>query len=457
MAFLLDHLPPRLHVVIATRADPPLPLARLRARGELTEVRARGPALHRRTRPPPYLNEAMGLGLADGDVAALEARTEGWIAALQLAALSMRGPGGPGGVHRGVRRRRPLRRRLPRRGGAAPPGPERVRELPAADVRPRPAERPAVRRRHRAAGDGQAMLETLERGNLFLVPLDDRRQWYRYHHLFADVLHAHLMGRAARTRSPSCTGGRAPGSSSTAERADAIGHALAGKRLRRGRGPDRAGDPGDGARPGRRPRCAAGWRRSRTTRSASGRCSASALAGATADRRRPRRCRAPAAGRPSGGWRSAGAAGAAMVVADEDEYRRLPGAYRAVPRRACPSPAATPTPPSGTLGRRSNWARKTITSAACAGVRACWRSRSWSQRRPRRAPYRGVGRVQRRDCERAGPCQPTSSGARSPCADIRTRAGSSRRDARRTCERALHLAGHGARRSCGERRTCTWR
>ena len=90
MAFLLDHLPPRLHLVIASRADPPLPLARLRARGELVEVRA-ADLRFTPDEAAAYLNEVMGLELTATDVAALEGRTEGWIAALQLAALSMQG------------------------------------------------------------------------------------------------------------------------------------------------------------------------------------------------------------------------------------------------------------------------------------------------------------------------------------------------------------------------------
>src|SRR6266567_9099828 len=90
MAFLLDHLPPRLHVVIAGRADPALPLARWRARGKLVEIRA----AELRFTPDEaaaYLNGMMGLQLTARHVAALEGRTEGWIAALQLAALSMQG------------------------------------------------------------------------------------------------------------------------------------------------------------------------------------------------------------------------------------------------------------------------------------------------------------------------------------------------------------------------------
>ncbi len=90
LSFLLEHLPPQMHLVIATREDPPLPLARLRARGQLTELRA---AELRFTsgEAAEFLNRTMGLGLSADDVTALEARTEGWIAGLQLAALSLQG------------------------------------------------------------------------------------------------------------------------------------------------------------------------------------------------------------------------------------------------------------------------------------------------------------------------------------------------------------------------------
>src|SRR5688572_2470134 len=90
VAFLLDHLPPQIHLVIATRVDPPLPLARLRARGELVEVRA-SDLRFARDETAAYLSDVMGLTLTAGEVAALAGRTEGWIAALQLAALSMQG------------------------------------------------------------------------------------------------------------------------------------------------------------------------------------------------------------------------------------------------------------------------------------------------------------------------------------------------------------------------------
>jgi LuxR family maltose regulon positive regulatory protein len=190
MAFLLEHLPPQIHLVIASRTDPPLPLARLRGRGELAEIRA----ADLRFTPgeaAAYLNEVMGLVLTAADVAALEGRTEGWIAALQLAALSMQGREDTAAFIDGfagddryivdflaeeVLQRQPGHVQhfllqtsiLDRLSG------------PLCD---------AVTGQH----GGKAKLAALERGNLFLVPLDDRRQWYRYHQLFADVLHARLL------------------------------------------------------------------------------------------------------------------------------------------------------------------------------------------------------------------------------------------------------------------------
>jgi LuxR family maltose regulon positive regulatory protein len=190
MAFLLDHLPPWLHVVIASRADPALPLARWRARGELAEIRA----AELRFTPDEaavYLNEMMGLQLTARDVAALEARTEGWIAALQLAALSMQGRDDVAGFIAGFA------------------GDDRyVVDYLAEEVLQRQPDRVQAFLLQtcilgRLSGPlcdavtgqdgGKATLEALDRGNLFLVPLDDRRQWYRYHHLFADVLQARLL------------------------------------------------------------------------------------------------------------------------------------------------------------------------------------------------------------------------------------------------------------------------
>ena len=90
LAFLVEHLPPQMHLVIATREDPQLPLARYRARGQMTELRA-ADLRFTPAEAAEFLNRVMGLNLSDDDVAALETRTEGWIAGLQLAALSMRG------------------------------------------------------------------------------------------------------------------------------------------------------------------------------------------------------------------------------------------------------------------------------------------------------------------------------------------------------------------------------
>jgi len=196
VAFLLDHLPDHLHLVMATRSDPPLPLARLRSRGQLTEVRA-ADLRFTPSEAREFLNRAMGLDLTAADVDALEERTEGWIAGLQLAALSLRG--------------------IPERGDVAGfieafTGSNRfVIDYLADEVLNRQPEqvrdfllRTAVLDRLTGPlcdavtgrADGTRMLEDLERGNLFLVPLDAERSWYRYHHLFADVLHARLRAEA---------------------------------------------------------------------------------------------------------------------------------------------------------------------------------------------------------------------------------------------------------------------
>src|SRR5580692_7995279 len=190
MAFLLEHLPPQIHLVIASRTDPALPLARLRGRGELAEIRA----ADLRFTPgeaAAYLNEVMGLALTAADVAALEGRTEGWIAALQLAALSMQGREDTAAFIDGFA------------------GDDRyIVDFLAEEVLQRQPEHVQhfllqTSILDRLSGPlcdavtgqdgGKAKLTALERGNLFLVPLDDRRQWYRYHQLFADVLHARLL------------------------------------------------------------------------------------------------------------------------------------------------------------------------------------------------------------------------------------------------------------------------
>ncbi len=190
ITFLIDHLPPQMHLLIASRSDPPLPLARLRGRGELTELRA-ADLRFTPDEAAAFLKEVMGLDLSSGDVAALETRTEGWIAGLQLAALSMRGREDvPGFIRAFAGDDRYIVDYLVEE--VLQRQPERVRSFllqtsvldrlsgPLCD---------AVTDRE----DSKVLLETLERGNLFVVPLDDKRHWYRYHHLFADVLHAHSM------------------------------------------------------------------------------------------------------------------------------------------------------------------------------------------------------------------------------------------------------------------------
>ncbi len=189
VAFLLEHLPPHAHLVVITRADPALPLARLRARGDVVEVRA-ADLRFTLDEVASYLNDVAGLHLAGADVDALEDRTEGWIAALQLAALSLRDRDDVTGFIAGFA------------------GDDRyvvdylVEEVLArqqTEVRSFLLQTSILDRLNGSLCDaltqaktGRAMLELLDRSNLFMVPLDDNRQWYRYHHLFADVLRAHL-------------------------------------------------------------------------------------------------------------------------------------------------------------------------------------------------------------------------------------------------------------------------
>jgi LuxR family maltose regulon positive regulatory protein len=194
LTFFVDHLPPQLRLVIASREDPPLPLARLRARGHLTELRA-ADLRFTPDEAAEFLNEAMGLKLSARDIDALESRTEGWIAGLQLAALSMQGRSDTAsfiqaftGSHRFVLdylMEEVLQRQ-----------PENVRHfLLQTSILNRLCGSlcDAVTDR----SDGRSLLETVEHDNLFVVPLDDQRRWYRYHHLFADVLHTRLLEEQA--------------------------------------------------------------------------------------------------------------------------------------------------------------------------------------------------------------------------------------------------------------------
>ncbi len=191
MAFLLEHLPPRVHVVIGTRADPALPLPRLRVRGELVEIRA-ADLRFSSEEAAAYFEGVPGLDLAAEDVAALEQRTEGWIAALQLAALSLQGRADvPGFIARFNGDDRYVVDYLVEEVLAHQP--DRVRSFL---LRSAVLDRLTGPLCDAVTGrdDGSSMLVELERANLFIVPLDDRREWYRYHSLFADVLRARLLG-----------------------------------------------------------------------------------------------------------------------------------------------------------------------------------------------------------------------------------------------------------------------
>lgn len=190
IAFLIENLPAQIHLVIATRQDPPLPLARLRARGQMIELRAS--ELHfALAEATEFLNQMMGLSLTPADIAALEARTEGWIAGLQLAALSLQGNHDASGFVRAFAgNHRYIADYLV----------DEVLQRQPASARTFLLQTAILDRLHGPLCDavtgqtnGQAMLESLERGNFFVVALDDQRLWYRYHHLFADVLRAHLQ------------------------------------------------------------------------------------------------------------------------------------------------------------------------------------------------------------------------------------------------------------------------
>jgi LuxR family transcriptional regulator, maltose regulon positive regulatory protein len=185
VAFLIDHLPPTLFLILISRRDPPLPLARLRARGELVELRAVD-LRFTREEAHCFLNECIGLALAPEAVARLTERTEGWITGLQLAALSLRKHPDPAqflasfsGTHRHLvdylveevlqRQPEPVQRFL---------WETAILERMCAPLCEAVTGRPG----------GQAMLEQLEAANLFLIPLDEERHWYRYHHLFAEAV-----------------------------------------------------------------------------------------------------------------------------------------------------------------------------------------------------------------------------------------------------------------------------
>ncbi|HKV84195.1 MAG TPA: LuxR C-terminal-related transcriptional regulator, partial [Ktedonobacterales bacterium] len=196
LTFLLDHLPPHLRLVITTREDPQLPLARLRAGDQLTELRV-ADLRFSSTEAAEFLNHVMGLALSATEIAALETRTEGWIAGLQLAAISLRGHQDAAsfiasftGSHHFVMDylvEEVLQQQ-----------PESVQTfLLRTSVLDRLCGPLCDAMLRDSAGRGQESLEYLQHANLFIVPLDDERRWFRYHHLFAELLRQRLRQRAA--------------------------------------------------------------------------------------------------------------------------------------------------------------------------------------------------------------------------------------------------------------------
>jgi LuxR family maltose regulon positive regulatory protein len=192
LTYLVEHLPPQMHLVIATREDPQLPLARLRAGGHLTEVRA-ADLRFTPSEAAAFLTQGMGLTLPAEDITALEARTEGWIAGLQLAALSLQGQPDATGFIRSFKGLHHF-----------------VLDYLVEEVLGQQSERVQTFLLRTSILDrfcgplcdavvldpsasGQATLDYLEHANLFLVPLDNERRWYRYHHLFAELLRLRLQ------------------------------------------------------------------------------------------------------------------------------------------------------------------------------------------------------------------------------------------------------------------------
>jgi LuxR family maltose regulon positive regulatory protein len=192
LAFFLEHLPPQIHIVIATRVDPQLPMMRLRVRDQLTELRA-ADLRFTPSEAADFLNRVMDLDLSAADIAALETRTEGWIAGLQLAAISMQGLQDTSGFiktftgsHHFV-----LDYLI-----------EEVLEKQSESVQDFLIQTSILDRLTGSLCDaltgqehGQATLNFLGISNLFITPLDSERHWYRYHHLFIDLLRQRLRQR----------------------------------------------------------------------------------------------------------------------------------------------------------------------------------------------------------------------------------------------------------------------
>lgn len=189
LAFLLDHLPEKLHLVVSTRVDPPWPLPRFRARDQLIEIRA-ADLRFTSDETAAFLNQVMGLNLSAENIAALESRTEGWIASLQLAALSMMGRADVTGFIKAFTGSHVY---------VAEYLIEEVLERQPQDVKTFLLQTSILERLNAALceavsgrPDSQDVLKYLYQSNLFVHPLDDEGQWFRYHHLFADLLQARI-------------------------------------------------------------------------------------------------------------------------------------------------------------------------------------------------------------------------------------------------------------------------
>ncbi|HLE29010.1 MAG TPA: LuxR C-terminal-related transcriptional regulator [Anaerolineales bacterium] len=232
LTYLLDHQPPQVHLVIASRADPPLPLARLRARGQLAELR-QSDLRFTPDETTAFLNQVMGLGLEAGDVAVLASRTEGWIAGLHLAATSIQARGD---AHRFIQDFKGSNRYI------LDYLIEEVLRRQSQNVQAFLLQTSILDRLTGSLcdavteqGGGQAMLERLERANLFIVPLDDERTWYRYHRLFADLLLKRL-GETHPELAPTLHQRASAWHEQNGLMAEAIDHALAAKDFERAAG-----------------------------------------------------------------------------------------------------------------------------------------------------------------------------------------------------------------------------
>jgi LuxR family transcriptional regulator, maltose regulon positive regulatory protein len=190
LSYLLEHQPPQMHLVLLSRTDPPLPLSRLRVRHQLMDIRA-DQLRFTQDEIAVFLNDAMGLTLATHDLSAMEMRTEGWIAGLQLAALSMQGRkdihgfvSAFTGSHHYIMDYlvEEVLKNQPKNVSTF------LLQTSILDRLCGSLCEAVVNADTNELDDGQAMMEALEEMNLFVIPLDDERHWYRYHHLFADVL-----------------------------------------------------------------------------------------------------------------------------------------------------------------------------------------------------------------------------------------------------------------------------